>query len=425
MRRGNRPQPCTRDRAVRTPRGTAAPQPDREEKRRPVALRKIARFWPRAQGVAVADPDRPAVDVDALSAFGSEGAGAHRAGGESSEGVRGALALAPRPEGDLAVAAARRPGVRYRAPLLWTAVVLLTAAGASAATWAYQRFLLRPAPARFTVETTPPGMDVAVDGQVRGQTPLTLALAAGTYDVTVGTGAAQRTLHPTLAAGASLVQHMEMTPAAAATGALRVETETAGLPVAVDGVEKGVSPLTIDALAPGNHDIVIGRDAAAVQRSVAVQANETVSFFLPARPAAPSAGWLSTASPVVAQIMEGGRVIGSTELDRVMLPAGEHSLVLVNEALGYRAERRVLITGGKVSRLAIDPPMGTLNINAQPWAEVWLDGQSLGQTPIGNLSTPIGSHEIIFRHPQLGERRETIVVTVQQPARLGVDMRRQ
>ncbi len=408
------------------PLGHSGPAADWEERRRPVTLRKIARFWPRTQGAAVADRGRPVVDVDALSAFGSEGGGAHPAENEHPDLVHGSLALAPRPDGGVAAPAPLRRPVRYRTPLLWTAVVVLTAAGASAATWAYQRFLLRPSPAQFTVETTPPGMDVVIDGQVRGQTPLTVALAPGTYDVAVGTGAAQRTLRPTLTAGASLVQYMEMTPAAGATGALRVETETAGLPVSVDGVEKGLSPLTIDALAPGKHDVVIGRDAAAVQRSVSVQANETVSFFLPAaRPPAASAGWLATASPVVAQITEGDRVIGSTELDRVMLPAGEHNLVLVNEALGYRAERRVVITGGKVSRLAIDPPMGTLNINAQPWAEVWLDGRSLGQTPIGNLSAPIGSHEIIFRHPQLGERRETVVVTLREPARLGVDMRRQ
>ena len=43
----------------------------------------------------------------------------------------------------------------------------------------------------------------------------------------------------------------------------------------------------------------------------------------------------------------------------------------------------------------------------------WIEGLRLGQ------------HEVLLRHPQLGERRETVLVTMRQPARLGVDLRRQ
>jgi hypothetical protein len=61
-------------------------------------------------------------------------------------------------------------------------------------------------------------------------------------------------------------------------------------------------------------------------------------------------------------------------------------------------------------------------VNATPWAQVWIDGQSIGDTPIANLPTTIGSHEMIFRHPQLGERRITAVITLKEPARVAVDM---
>ena len=37
----------------------------------------------------------------------------------------------------------------------------------------------------------------------------------------------------------------------------------------------------------------------------------------------------------------------------------------------------------------------------------------------------VGSYEVVFRHPQLGERRENVLVTLRQPVRLGVDMRRE
>ena len=57
-------------------------------------------------------------------------------------------------------------------------------------------------------------------------------------------------------------------------------------------------------------------------------------------------------------------------------------------------------------------PSGILNINAIPWAEVAIDGKPLGPTPLGNVSLPIGPHDVVFTHPQLGERRQNVIVTL-------------
>ena len=62
-------------------------------------------------------------------------------------------------------------------------------------------------------------------------------------------------------------------------------------------------------------------------------------------------------------------------------------------------------------------------INAIPWAEVLVDGTRVGETPIGNITVPIGTHEVIFRHPELGERRLTVTVTTGEPVKVGVDLR--
>jgi hypothetical protein len=55
---------------------------------------------------------------------------------------------------------------------------------------------------------------------------------------------------------------------------------------------------------------------------------------------------------------------------------------------------------------------------------VFIDGQPVGETPIGNLSVPIGPHEIVFKHPQFGERRHAVSVTAGVPVRLSVEMKR-
>jgi hypothetical protein len=35
----------------------------------------------------------------------------------------------------------------------------------------------------------------------------------------------------------------------------------------------------------------------------------------------------------------------------------------------------------------------------------------------------VGTHDIVFRHPDLGERHQTVVVTATEPARVSVDLR--
>ena len=53
--------------------------------------------------------------------------------------------------------------------------------------------------------------------------------------------------------------------------------------------------------------------------------------------------------------------------------------------------------------------MVVVNLNALPWAEVWIDGRRIGETPLANIKIPLGDHEAVFRHPQLSERRQAFV----------------
>jgi hypothetical protein len=107
-----------------------------------------------------------------------------------------------------------------------------------------------------------------------------------------------------------------------------------------------------------------------------------------------------------------------------MVAAGRHDLELRNDSLGYKAARTVTVAPGKLSTISVDAPQGHLAVNAQPWAEVWIDGEKVGETPIGNHALTIGAHDVVFRHPDFGERKQTAVVTLAAPTRLIVDMRK-
>jgi serine/threonine-protein kinase len=131
----------------------------------------------------------------------------------------------------------------------------------------------------------------------------------------------------------------------------------------------------------------------------------------PPAPAGPRFGGLTVSAAVEMQVVKDGRVIGTTAAP-IAIAEGSQTILLVNETLGFRLSQTVTVKGGQMTSLNISVPNGRVSINAVPWAEVTIDGTPAGQTPLANLSLPIGTHEVVFRHPQLGERKQTIVVKV-------------
>lgn len=158
-----------------------------------------------------------------------------------------------------------------------------------------------------------------------------------------------------------------------------------------------------------------------------------VETVVPApRPAAPAprpapagslSGWVRVDVPVAMRLTEDGRLLGTTDVDRLMLPVGDHVLDLRNDELGFTTRQAVTVSAGETTVLPIRLPSASISINARPWAEVWVDGERVGETPIGTLTRPIGRHDVVLRHPQLGERRVPVVVSLAQPARVSVDFK--
>jgi eukaryotic-like serine/threonine-protein kinase len=267
---------------------------------------------------------------------------------------------------------------------------------------------------------------VFVDGVDRGQTPARLSVTPGAHILELRGRGVPRVIPFNVAAGAEVSQYLEFanTPE---TGSLRVESQPPGAKVLVDGTDRGTAPLTVSELLPGDHEVVLQTPLGSARHVVNVQAGGTASLVAPVAAAAtaagPVSGWLTVKAPFSLEIREDGQLLGTTDSERLMLAAGRHDIQLVSETLGYRVTRVVNVTPGKVSMLSVDLPNGVLSVNATPWAEVWIDGHRVGETPIGNLAVSIGPHEVVFRHPQLGEKRHAISVTLSGPTRLSVDMK--
>lgn len=267
----------------------------------------------------------------------------------------------------------------------------------------------------------------------------------------------------TAAGGAYLLKKAEPL-AAAPSAAVTIESDPAGAEVSSAGVAKGKTPLTL-AVAPGEHTFEVvhadrrkqvrvnARTSTSVvhhvqfdlpgegpsspsqgsssPRSIAtsgVRGASTASAATPttkSAPGGPAAGWIAITSPIPLTIMERGQVIGSTASAKIMVPAGKRELRFSNEAVGFAENRSVQVNAGQTATISVAVPKAAISINAVPWAEVWIDGVRVGETPIGNHMVSLGSHDIVFRHPTLGERRQSATVSMTSPARVSVDMRKQ
>jgi hypothetical protein len=319
--------------------------------------------------------------------------------------------------------------LRKRWPLAAAAIALLAvaAAGVPVARRYVSTSPAASASGTLNVNTNPQGAHVFVDGVERGVTPLTVALKPGAHGMELRVDdAPPRTMPITITAGGQLAQYIDLPKTAATVGQLHVRTDPAGARVTVDGVAHGTSPVTIADLTPGEHAIVLDSDLGSVKQSVTIEAGLTASLTVPltAAEGAPVSGWIAVTAPADVQVFENKRLIGTSQSDRLMMAAGRHDLEIVNETLGYHAARTVQVGPGRVTPIRIDFPKGTIALNAIPWAEVWVDGVKVGETPIGNLQLTIGPHDIVFRNPDLGEQRHAATITVDTPARLSVDLRK-
>jgi hypothetical protein len=277
----------------------------------------------------------------------------------------------------------------------------------------------------LNVQSNPSGVDIFVDGVAKGRTPARIAVAPGSHILELRGKGVPRVIPLNVTAGAEVSQYLEFAEAPV-TGQLAVQSDPPGAKVLVDGAERGVAPVTISDLTPGDHRVELQSDGVSAKHTVTVQAGGTASLVVPigaTAAAGPVSGWVSIKAPFTMEIREAGRLLGTTDAERLMIAAGRHELDFVNDTLGYRASRVVVVGPGKVAPISLDLPMGVVNLNAAPWAEVWIDGRRVGETPIGNLSVSIGPHEVVFKHPQFGEKHHAISVTLGAPVRLSVDMK--
>ena len=136
----------------------------------------------------------------------------------------------------------------------------------------------------------------------------------------------------------------------------------------------------------------------AIAPATAAQA-PPVSNVPPAADPVPQAltGKLAVSSPTATEIYIGGKYIGSTPTT-LQLPVGRQTVEYRHDDLKTVITHDIKANGTTTASVTF--PI-TVQVNAKPWAQVFLDGtprRALGQTPLSGVTVPMGG-VLIFENP--------------------------
>jgi hypothetical protein len=185
-------------------------------------------------------------------------------------------------------------------------------------------------------------------------------------------------------------------------GNVRVIVNIADADVWVDGVSKGKQPVDVKGLSPGQHIIEArapGYDPKEERVTVNAGSATVVKLNLEEStgPKGP-AGKLKIISPIPeATVYIDGASVGVAPLEKDVT-AGEH-FVMVERAGYARFERKVAVEAKKTLTVTAElKAVGTVRFLSNPEAaDVFIDGERAGKTPLVKEDISVGEHLVSFR----------------------------
>src|SRR4029079_9447978 len=203
------------------------------------------------------------------------------------------------------------------------------------------------------------------------------------------------------------------------TGRWQFDSSPTGARVLVDGKERGITPLTLEALPVGSHKVIIRGDQGSAQRTIAIAAGELAQWN-----ESIYSGWLHVTAPFEVRLSEGSKAITLDDSNQVLLPPGPHDIRFENRALGLRVVRHVEVRPGETSVLSLETPTSHLSVTASEPATVSIDGERVGETPLTDQGVPIGTRDLTVTRASGEPRHQTLTIPT-KPVQLDIDFAKQ
>jgi hypothetical protein len=272
------------------------------------------------------------------------------------------------------------------------------------------------------------GGDVYVDGQRKDAAPAIISgLAAGDHVVEVkkdGFPSWRQTV--TVPAGQQV--KVAATFGAATNSSLRVISNEPDVEIFVDGESKGKAPVSIQSIKPGEH-IVGGRKTRfkPMEQTVRVAPGENsiVSFRMEVAPPDRPRASLKVQSQVPnAEVFVDGSSLGRAPIDRNDLDPGKHYIVVHKDGFTDFKREVVLLENQSITMVADLAATGTVRVLSSPeGAEVKIDGELIGHTPVQRDAVSSGDHIVEFKMKGFFDHKETMKIEGGREKVFSVDLK--
>jgi hypothetical protein len=212
-------------------------------------------------------------------------------------------------------------------------------------------------------------------------------------------------------------------------GTVRVLSNVNDAEVWLDGALKGKVPADLADVAPGAHIIEVKAPGyQSRHESVTVNTGQSVVLKLDlpvVDPAAATNGKIKVVSPVPeAKVFIDGASVGTVPVEKEA-SAGEHFVTV--QQVGYaKFEQKIVVEATKVFTVTAElRAIGTLRfLSNVEGAEVVLDGQVIGKTPLVKDDVDVGEHVVTMRQVGYRDFEEAVKVEGGKTAIVNADLRK-
>jgi hypothetical protein len=217
-------------------------------------------------------------------------------------------------------------------------------------------------------------------------------------------------------------------PAAAGASSLRLIASEPDVEVFVDGDDKGRAPVTVNDLKAGEHIVGARKKTFKSQEQtvhVAAGENAIVNFKMEAAPPDRPHAALKVQSTIPnAEVFLDGSSLGRAPVDRADLDPGKHFVVVHRDGFTDFKREVILVENQSVALVADLSATGALRVLSTPeGAEVRLDGELIGRTPVPRDGVPAGDHIVEFKLPGYYDHKETMKVEGGREKVFSVDLK--
>ena len=313
-------------------------------------------------------------------------------------------------------------------PVLIPALVIVVLVGVFMA----RRIALRAKPpvvpripyGALTLSSSPSGAGITLDGRDLVMTtparvdslkpgPHVVFLSFAGYKAFVDT--VQVEAESVAAVTALLEKEKTVIPEREKVGPLTVRSQPAGAGVKIDGRDTGErTPCVIRRLAIGTYRVSVekaGYEPVTVTRQVAARRLNLVNVRLVKKAGVIEYAYLKLTVNPWAKVFIDGKYVETTPIGPIKVEAGQHVIKLTNPSLKSYTETIDFPTNQTISRtIQLAPGEGYLRITVNPWADVYLDDQFIGTTPMRNVALSPGSHRLKLVNPKFDAHEEKITI---------------